>query len=137
MEIYCFHDLLLLLHFSILCTARLHSLTTDQSALKALKDHIRPETQNVLANDWTAATSVCYWIGITCGGQPQRVIALNLSSMSLYGTIPPHIGNLTFLNNLDLSHNNLEGMKPITPRPFYFIELFSVSSILNKVCMFI
>ncbi|XVF54876.1 hypothetical protein PTKIN_Ptkin05aG0216200 [Pterospermum kingtungense] len=70
---------------------RLHSLTTDQSALMALKDHINPETQNILANNWTAATSVCNWIGITCGGQPQRVTALNLSSMGVYGTIPPHI----------------------------------------------
>ncbi|XVF54872.1 hypothetical protein PTKIN_Ptkin05aG0215800 [Pterospermum kingtungense] len=112
MEISCFHDLLLLVHFFNLCTARLHSLTTDQSALMAFKAHISPETQNILANNWTAAPSVCKWIGITCGGQPQRVLALNLSSMDLYGTIPPHIGNLTMLNMLDLSHNNLEGTIP-------------------------
>ncbi|XVF54883.1 hypothetical protein PTKIN_Ptkin05aG0216500 [Pterospermum kingtungense] len=112
MEISCFHGLLLLVHFFNLCTARLHSLTTDQSALMAFKAHISPETRNILANNWTTAASVCKWIGITCGGQPQRVLALNLSSMDLYGTIPPHIGNFTMLNMLDLSHNNLEGTIP-------------------------
>ncbi|XWS51557.1 hypothetical protein CRYUN_Cryun12cG0186800 [Craigia yunnanensis] len=111
MEISRFHSLVLV-HFFIYCVARLHSLTTDQSALMALKAHINPETQNFLANNWTTATSVCNWIGITCGGQPQRVIALNLSSMGLNGTIPPHIGNLSSLALLSIENNSFYGSLP-------------------------
>ncbi|XVF49444.1 hypothetical protein PTKIN_Ptkin04bG0012500 [Pterospermum kingtungense] len=109
MEISCFHSLMLLVHFFILCTARLHTLTTDQLALLALKANINLETQSVLANNWTTATSVCNWIGITCGGQPQRVIALNLSSMGLKGTVPPHIGNLSSLALLSIQNNSFYG----------------------------
>ncbi|WRX16695.1 Protein kinase domain - like 10 [Theobroma cacao] len=112
MEISCFHSLVLLVHFFILCVARLHSLTTDQTALLALKAHINPETLNILANNWTAATSVCNWIGITCGGHPQRVIALNLSSMGLSGTIPPYIGNLSSLALLSIKNNSFYGSLP-------------------------
>ncbi|XVF49441.1 hypothetical protein PTKIN_Ptkin04bG0012300 [Pterospermum kingtungense] len=111
MEISCFHTLMLLVHF-ILCTAHLHSLTTDQSTLLALKAHINPETLNILANNWTTATTVCNWIGITCGCQPLRVIALNLSSMGLKGTIPPHIGNLSSLALLSIQNNSFHGSVP-------------------------
>ncbi|KAK9040137.1 hypothetical protein V6N11_015314 [Hibiscus sabdariffa] len=86
---------LVLAQFFLLFIAHVHSSKSDESsALLALKAYISPpESQNVLANNWTFATSVCNWIGVICGGQPQRVIALNLSSMGLTGTLPP-IGNL-------------------------------------------
>lgn len=42
-------------------------------------------------------TPVCSWIGVTCGSRHQRVIALTIPEMGLKGTIPPEIGNLSFL----------------------------------------
>ena len=98
-----------LVHLVMLCVASVgcvHSLASDESALLALKGSIDSET---LANNWTNATSVCNWIGVTCGGQPPRVTALNLSSMGLHGTIPPLIGNLSSLALLSLSRNHLDG----------------------------
>ncbi|CDP12973.1 unnamed protein product [Coffea canephora] len=62
-----------------------------------------------LEDYWTANTSVCDWIGVTCGIQHHRVTALNISFMGLTGSIPPHSGNLSFLVSLDLSVNNLPG----------------------------
>ncbi|MBA0831311.1 hypothetical protein Goarm_015784 [Gossypium armourianum] len=118
----------------MLFIAHVYSLNSDESsALLALKDYISPEPQNVLANDWTTATSVCNWIGVICGGQPQRVVALNLSSMGLDGTLPPvgaclptwfmvlnmenyfvgttpsALGSITSLKKIDLSYNKLSG----------------------------
>ncbi|XP_040936577.1 probable LRR receptor-like serine/threonine-protein kinase At3g47570 isoform X2 [Gossypium hirsutum] len=101
-------------HFLMLFIAHVYSLNYDESsALLALKAYISPESQNVLANNWTTATSVCNWIGVICGGQPQRVVALSLSSMGLDGTLPPigttpsALGSITSLKKIDLSYNKL------------------------------
>jgi hypothetical protein len=40
------------------------------------------------------------------------VVALDLSSQGLDGTISPAIGNLTFLRSLNLSFNGLRGEIP-------------------------
>ncbi|XP_038972278.1 receptor kinase-like protein Xa21 [Phoenix dactylifera] len=56
----------------------------------------------------------CKWIGVKCGG-PQylrRVTALDLDSLNLTGQISPDIGNLTFLQRLNLSGNQLRGYIP-------------------------
>ncbi|MBA0616964.1 hypothetical protein Godav_026446 [Gossypium davidsonii] len=115
MEIYSFPRLVSA-HFLMLFIAHVYSLNSDESsALLALKAYISPEPQNVLANNWTTATSVCNWIGVICGGQPQRVVALSLSSMGLDGTLPPvgttpsALGSITSLKKIDLSYNKLSG----------------------------
>ncbi|XP_015169236.1 probable LRR receptor-like serine/threonine-protein kinase At3g47570 [Solanum tuberosum] len=41
-----------------------------------------------------------------------RVIELNISGMDITGTIPPELGNLSFLVSLDLSKNNFHGELP-------------------------
>ncbi|PPD72647.1 hypothetical protein GOBAR_DD30453 [Gossypium barbadense] len=87
------------------------NLNFDQFALLEFKDRIAGP-QNVLANNWTASTSVCNWIGVSCGILHKRVIALNLKSMNLRGSIPPHLGNLSFLLSLDLSRNHFYGHLP-------------------------
>ncbi|KAL5835462.1 hypothetical protein ACOSQ4_014959 [Xanthoceras sorbifolium] len=89
------------------------NITTDQSSLLALKAHITHDPLNFLANNWTASTSVCNWVGITCDSQNNRVIVLNLTSMSLTGTIPPYIGNLSFLVQLRLRNNSFQGSIPV------------------------
>lgn len=37
------------------------------------------------------------------------MIALRISDMEITGTIPPQLGNLSFLVSLDLSYNNFHG----------------------------
>ncbi|TXG47601.1 hypothetical protein EZV62_026895 [Acer yangbiense] len=90
------------------------NITTDQSSsLLAFKAHITNDPHNLLANYWTASTSVCNWVGITCDSQNNRVIVLNLTSMSLTSTIPLHIGNLSFLDQLHLRNNSFHGSLPV------------------------
>ncbi|KAI8000740.1 putative LRR receptor-like serine/threonine-protein kinase [Camellia lanceoleosa] len=87
--------------------------TTDQSALLALKSHIIVNhSHHILANNWTSATSVCDWIGVYCGKRHRRVTALNLANMGLGGTVPPHIGNLSFLSYFNISNNTFHGHLP-------------------------
>ncbi|KAE8723486.1 O-fucosyltransferase family protein isoform 1 [Hibiscus syriacus] len=87
------------------------NLSTDQNALVQFKDGI-VDPHNVLANNWTTSTSVCKWVGVSCGVTHERVVALNLTCMNLTGTIPPHLGNLSFLHSLDLGINNFHGHLP-------------------------
>ncbi|KAL6839026.1 hypothetical protein ACP4OV_031080 [Aristida adscensionis] len=83
----------------------------DERALVAFKAKISNHS-GVLAS-WNQSTSYCSWEGITCGKRHHgRVVALDLRSQGLRGTISPEIGNITFLRLLNLSHNNLQGEIP-------------------------
>ncbi|CAK9155534.1 unnamed protein product, partial [Ilex paraguariensis] len=92
------------------------NLTTDESAFLAFKAHITSDPYNILATNWstttTTSTTICDWIGVSCGVRHRRVTALNLSDMGLRGTLAPHLGNLSFLASLDISFNNFHGFLP-------------------------
>ncbi|KAB1204350.1 hypothetical protein CJ030_MR8G014199 [Morella rubra] len=87
------------------------NLTTDQSALLALKAQISYDPHGV-SNDWSLNTSVCNWKGVTCDSRNHRVEALSLFDMGLEGTLPPHLGNLSYLGSLNISNNSFHGPLP-------------------------
>ncbi|MFQ6635468.1 hypothetical protein Gotur_010932 [Gossypium turneri] len=99
--------------FGVILSAKYSSITVDQSALLALKSHITHDPHNFLTTNWSTSTSVCSWIGVTCGSKHYRVTALNLSSMDLTGTISSQLGNLSFLAWLDIHQNRFQGSLPI------------------------
>ncbi|XP_069155066.1 probable LRR receptor-like serine/threonine-protein kinase At3g47570 [Solanum lycopersicum] len=99
----------ILLHNNIL-HATVPNISSDEAALLALKSHI---SNNIIATNWSSSVSVCSWIGITCSSRHHRVTALDISSMQLYGTIPPHLGNLSFISSLDISNNTFHGELPL------------------------
>ena len=103
---------LIFIHCFLISDAMIvRNLITDQNALLQLKHQIG-DPHNILANNWTITSFVCNWIGVSCATKYKRVRALDLSSMDLIGTIPPHLGNLSFLVSLNLSHNNFHGYLP-------------------------
>ncbi|WMV32101.1 hypothetical protein MTR67_025486 [Solanum verrucosum] len=91
----------------------LANISTDEAALLALKSHIYSDINNIIASNWSSSTPVCSWIGITCSSRHHRVTALDISSMQLYGTIPPHLGNLSFISSVDISNNTFHGDLPV------------------------
>jgi len=103
---------LLLMFLPEKCVSMPKSNFTDQSALLAFKAHITFDPQNILAHNWSSETSFCNWIGVSCSLPRQRVTTLNLSSMGFIGTIPPQIGNLSFLRFLVLFNNSFHGYIP-------------------------
>lgn len=101
---------------------------TDQVALLALKSHVTNDPQNILASGWSAAVSVCNWTGVSCGTTKNRVTSLILSGMGLTGTIPPHLGNLSFLSTLDIQNNSFQGSLPIELAHLRRLEYLDFSS---------
>ncbi|GFZ01613.1 leucine-rich repeat protein kinase family protein [Actinidia rufa] len=59
----------------------------------------------------------CYtfmpWSGVTCGLKHQRVTALDPEGRELHGAISPHLGNLSYLQILNLGSNSLSGGIPL------------------------
>jgi Leucine-rich repeat (LRR) protein len=83
----------------------------DEAALMAFKGKISSRSSSLAS--WNESTSYCSWEGVTCSQRHRlRVVALDLSSRGLTGTISPDIGNLTFLRSLNLSFNSLQGEIP-------------------------
>ncbi len=66
-------------------------------------------------DSWTDNTNwnddfPCSWYGVNCQGG--HVVFLQLGSNNLIGTLPLSLGNLMFLRNLTLDHNQLSGSIP-------------------------
>ncbi|XP_059438595.1 putative receptor-like protein kinase At3g47110 [Corylus avellana] len=117
--------LMLQFYMASLVIASVPNITTDQAALLAFKAQISYDPHNVLTNNWSTNTSVCNWIGITCGFRHHRVTTLNLSYMDLVGTIPPHVGNLSFLRSLDIENNSFHGSLPNELAHLYRLQYLS------------
>ncbi|XP_050378337.1 LRR receptor-like serine/threonine-protein kinase EFR [Argentina anserina] len=122
--------LILLLHScmasltGVVVAAQRNNVDTDQTALLALKVHITSDPQKIMAN-WSIATSVCNWVGITCGARHLRVVALNISYFGLTNTIPPELGNLSFLVQLDFTNNSFHGTLPTVLSRLHRLKLIS------------
>ncbi|CAL5441249.1 unnamed protein product [Camellia sinensis] len=85
---------------------------TDHEALIAIKDLVTSDPSQFLSS-WTDSIHFCNWHGVTCGSRHQRVTVLNMSSLHLSGSLSPHIGNLTFLEDINIQNNNLRGTIPL------------------------
>ncbi|KAM0865146.1 hypothetical protein ACQ4PT_043467 [Festuca glaucescens] len=111
--------MLLLLAFLLLCdeVGNVHGKTIHENSidLHALLDFKKGIINDppALSNWNTTAHHFCRWNGVTCTmTRPFRVSSLNLSGQNLQGQITPSLGNLTFLETLDLSNNTLVGPLP-------------------------
>ncbi|KAH9670353.1 putative LRR receptor-like serine/threonine-protein kinase [Citrus sinensis] len=83
----------------------------DRAALQAFKSMIAHDPQRIL-NSWNDSRHFCEWEGVTCGRRHRRVIALDLMSKALSGSLSPHIGNLSFLREINLMDNTIQGEIP-------------------------
>ncbi|XP_065863371.1 putative leucine-rich repeat receptor-like serine/threonine-protein kinase At2g14440 [Euphorbia lathyris] len=87
------------------------TLVRDVIALERIKSSIENHPQ-----DWTGDPCMprqYSWTGITCAnGSRIRVVALNLTSMGLSGSLSPSIGRMSALTDLWLGNNNFSGPIP-------------------------
>ncbi|XP_027152390.1 receptor kinase-like protein Xa21 [Coffea eugenioides] len=110
---FLFAGALVLLHFITTSSAGAsvannQNNTIDLNALLAFKSTIF-DPQRIIPTNWSTSTSVYNWIGITCNACHHRVAAIDLSYMGIAGTIPPELGNLSFLVWLNVRNNSFHG----------------------------
>ncbi|KAL7224644.1 hypothetical protein ACSBR1_026005 [Camellia fascicularis] len=98
----------LVVHSCMFELAICYSNYTDQLSLLAFKSSIDHDPNNVSTN-WTKEINFCNWAGVLCSRRRQRVTCLHLGNMGLRGTVSPHIGNLSFLQVLDIHNNSFNG----------------------------
>ncbi|RCV21917.1 hypothetical protein SETIT_4G177200v2 [Setaria italica] len=115
----------LLAHILLLASSSvsIYHVNDDLSVLLSFKYYIKNDPGQALSS-WDAtdngtnnlSTDFCRWNGIACNDRrhPGRVTAIRLRGSDLGGTISPHIGNLTQLQHIDLSQNNLLGEIPVS-----------------------
>ena len=75
--------------------------------------------------NWSEALPINEWEGVTVGGSPPRVTGLALSGKGLTGRIPPELGKLDGLVNLNLAVNRLTG--PVPPELGRLVALRGLS----------
>ncbi|XP_065851333.1 probable LRR receptor-like serine/threonine-protein kinase At3g47570 [Euphorbia lathyris] len=134
-KIYYFQVIIILFILCMLkCSgeSRVRNISTDRDALLVFKAHITNDTQNMLASNWSKDSSVCNWIGITCGSRHRRVTEILLDNMTLTGTIPPQMGNLSFLATLSLFGNYFHGSLPIELAKLRRLKMLDLGSNLFK-----
>ncbi|OAY76927.1 putative LRR receptor-like serine/threonine-protein kinase [Ananas comosus] len=88
-----------------------HNNFTDLTMLLSFKSQVR-DPDGLLDRSWSSNTSFCSWLGVSCSSRRRRVVALRLDGLSLHGTISPHLGNLSFMTQLNLGNNSLGGPIP-------------------------
>lgn len=106
----------LLLTFIFLCTTAaklVFSFTneTDHYALLAIKDGITEDPLGIL-NSWNNSIPFCDWTGVICSKRRQRVLALDLPSLQLAGSLSSQVGNLSFLRLVNLADNHFRRRLP-------------------------
>uniref|UniRef100_A0ACD5TRC7 Uncharacterized protein n=1 Tax=Avena sativa TaxID=4498 RepID=A0ACD5TRC7_AVESA len=83
---------------------------SDEAALLAFKAGLSNSSALV---SWNGSIGFCSWEGVRCSrSRPAQVVGLSLPFLGLTGAISPAIGNLTFLQILNMSSNKLYGEIP-------------------------
>ena len=84
------------------------SLQRDCAILLAVRDALA----GTVALNWHPRAPIDFWRGVSLGGAPARVVALDLTNLGLTGSIPPELGDLDALLALRLGRNALTGAIP-------------------------
>ena len=91
------------------------SLACDRELLLELRDRIRPPYFDTTFRTWQMDTPLEHFKGVQVGGDPPRVIHLQLRiRVMAAGPLPPALGRLTGLQHLDFQESPLPG--PPYPR---------------------
>ena len=83
-------------------------LVADCAALLASRDALRGEA----ALDWGGDLAIGRWEGVAVGGEPPRVVRLDLRGKGLTGSVPRTLGGMERLSTLILVDNALTGGIP-------------------------
>ncbi|XP_068342099.1 probable LRR receptor-like serine/threonine-protein kinase At3g47570 [Pyrus communis] len=95
----------------ITCPESTFGNKSDRLALLDFKRRITEDPLHIM-NSWNDSVDLCSWVGVTCNHANKRIMILNLEAQKLVGSLPPSIGNLTYLTGINLKGNNFHGKIP-------------------------
>ncbi|XP_030927716.1 putative receptor-like protein kinase At3g47110 [Quercus lobata] len=123
-----FHAILLMSMSSCLKSKTVPALAneTDRLALLDFKNRITQDPLQIMSS-WNDSVHFCNWLGVTCGPSSKRVMALNLTAKKLSGSIPPSIGNLTYLTGIYLRNNSFYNEIPQEVGRLRLLQLLNLS----------
>ncbi|KAL3738910.1 hypothetical protein ACJRO7_020312 [Eucalyptus globulus] len=99
---------------------------TDRDVLLQFKDKISDDPFGIFST-WNDSIHFCQWYGITCGHRHPRITHLILQSRKLVGSLSPFIGNLSFLQILDIQNNSFIGEIPLEIGNLYRLKYLDLS----------
>ncbi|KAM3306416.1 hypothetical protein P3S67_013286 [Capsicum chacoense] len=72
-KLVCFTSFLLLLQYYVISSSAMtqSNISTDQLAFLSLKSKIISDLFHFLDESWSPDTSLCHWVGVTCGSRHQ------------------------------------------------------------------
>ncbi|KAL0422548.1 UNVERIFIED_CONTAM: Leucine-rich repeat protein 2 [Sesamum latifolium] len=86
------------------------STNSEGNALHALRTRLSDPT-NVLQSWDPTLVNPCTWFHVTCDSN-NRVVRLDLGNSNISGTLGPELGELKYLQYLELYRNNIGGKIP-------------------------
>ncbi|OIS97655.1 PREDICTED: probable inactive receptor kinase At1g27190 [Nicotiana attenuata] len=93
------------------------SIENDIKCLEGIKSALSDPLNKLSSwsfSNTSVAASICKLVGVSCWNEKEnRLISLQLPSMSLSGSLPPSLQYCTSLQSLDLSGNSLSGSLPV------------------------
>ncbi|XP_076891495.1 uncharacterized protein LOC143542922 [Bidens hawaiensis] len=113
------YTIIIILLLILSTTAAITTLSSDITALKAIKSSINPATipTYTCLHSWDFTSDPCspphvthFLCGLSCSGD--RVTQLTLDPAGYSGTLPPLVSQLTQLITIDLSDNRFHGPIP-------------------------
>ncbi|CAM6027888.1 unnamed protein product [Sphagnum balticum] len=125
----CWWLLLLPVLWSLLLSCCLTSVTANSEgdALHALREALN-DPRYVLQSWDPTLVNPCTWFHVTCNTE-NNVIRVDLGNAGLSGNLVPQLGNLPYLQYLELYSNNISG--PIPPELGNLSQLVSLDLYLN------
>ncbi|XP_022741515.1 LRR receptor-like serine/threonine-protein kinase RPK2 [Durio zibethinus] len=100
--------------------------TPDSAILLSLKKSIFNDPSNLLST-WNPSTIHCSWYGVRCANFSDKVTALSLAQSGFSGEIPADIGDLKFLEVLELQGNNFSGQIPFQISSLPYLSVLNLS----------
>nr|GEV43352.1 receptor-like kinase TMK4 [Tanacetum cinerariifolium] len=101
------HHTTFILLLLLLTTTTTTRIADDGAVMSILSSSISPTPST-----WKTKTHYCSWQGISCD-KTHHVTSIDLPSLSLTGTLPPNLNNLSSLIKLDVGKNMLSGSIPL------------------------
>ncbi|KAF9621331.1 hypothetical protein IFM89_019417 [Coptis chinensis] len=102
------------------------SLNLEGSALLDFQEHVDSDPYGVFSNWNPDDSDPCMWSGVHC--EDGKVIMLDLSGLSLGGTLSPELGKLSHLKSLILYKNHFTGVIPKEFGNLTMLEILDLSS---------